>query len=99
MKVTRATISADRRSQAATGLDPTDPYGLAHGGREVGAVDRAAIQIAKVLHRPVMSIVGCRPLAGCSCSADTHPCASLVAALEAEQQMADATRNAGRFDA
>jgi hypothetical protein len=94
MKVTRATISADRRSQAATGLDPTGPHGPGHGGREAGAPwtgprsrSPSAPPTGHVDRRLPAAV---RLLSGCSCSADTHPCGTLVAALEAEQRTADA---------
>jgi hypothetical protein len=59
-------------------------------------VDRARIQIVKVLHRPQLSQTGRTIRSGCSCGADRYPCEALIAALDAERRMDDSRHNGHR---
>lgn len=61
-------------------------------------MDRAQIQIVKVLHRPVLDHIGMTIRSGCSCGSDWYPCPVLVAALDAEQRQLDARHNGHRHE-
>lgn len=78
------------------------PWGLAatpvgpHTEGEA-TVERAEIDVIKVLHRPHLHWRNAEVFSGCSCGRPYYPCEKLTTARAAERNMIGSVRNVGRY--